>query len=382
MVDGWQDNGPGNEQKTDTKTVLSLVKTFASKTLEIYGDTSGSQGQTRPHSTVVRGGSSAARGKRGVFPEQVFDTPIICSDFTLFIGFCISFLPISGLWRGVVLELNLGIRAHDIEKDSLEELTKEIARKGLSAVQLALAKSFKDKNTAPGSFSPGYAKHIRDAFQKENLEIAVLGCYIHMIHPDKKIRRKELERFKEHIRYARDFGCSIVGTETGNVSAKMGYNEDNFKEKPFLEVVDSVKELVEEAEKFGVIVGIEGGINHPVHSPQVMKRLLDSIDSNNLQVIFDPANFMDMDNYQRQEEVFEEAMELFGDRIVIVHAKDFIIENNWIKMVPVGTGMLNYDAIFKLLKQRKPHIHVLLENTREPYIDQSIKFLRKKYAEA
>lgn len=133
---------------------------------------------------------------------------------------------------------------------------------------------------------------------------------------------------------------------------------------------------------FGVIVGIEGGINHPVHSPQVMKRLLDSIDSNNLQVIFDPANFMDMDNYQRQEEVFEEAMELFGDRIVIVHAKDFIIENNWIKMVPVGTGMLNYDAIFKLLKQRKPHIHVLLENTREPYIDQSIKFLRKKYAEA
>lgn len=71
-----------------------------------------------------------------------------------------------------------------------------------------------------------------------------------------------------------------------------------------------MSELVVEAEKFGVIVAIEGGINHPVYSPQVLKRLLDSIDSPNLQVIFDPANFLNPTNYQRQEEVFQEAMDL------------------------------------------------------------------------
>ena len=204
--------------------------------------------------------------------------------------------------------------------------------------------------------------------RRKDLQIAVLGCYIHMIHPDLEQRQQELDRFKEHIRFARDFGCSIVGTETGNVSATMGYKTDNFEEQPFLDVVESVRELVKEAEKFGVIVGIEGGINHPIHSPQTMKRLLDSIDSQNLQVIFDPANYLDPDNYDRQEEVFQEAMDLFGDRMVAMHAKDFIIEDDWIKMVPVGTGLLNYDAVFKLLKPRKPFLNVLLRKTRETHI--------------
>lgn len=280
------------------------------------------------------------------------------------------------------MELNLGIRAHDLEGLPLEELTKAISKKGLSAVQLALAKSFTDFSTATGSLSPGYARHIGQAFKKENVDIAILGCYINMIHPDKYERAKLLDRFKEHIRFARDFGCSIVGTETGAVNAKMGYTVDNFEEGPFLSVVDSVRELVEEAEKWGIIVGIEGGINHPVYSPKLMKRLLDNVNSNNLQVIFDPANFMSMDNYKHQEKVIEEAFELFGDRMVAMHAKDFVIEDDWIKMVPVGTGLLNYDVVFKHLKKRKPFINVLLENTREPHIDNSIAFLREKYSKA
>ncbi|WP_462413041.1 sugar phosphate isomerase/epimerase family protein [Neobacillus sp. Marseille-QA0830] len=280
------------------------------------------------------------------------------------------------------MKANIGIRAHDVPDLPLEELTKEIAGKGLTGVQLALAKSFPDINTGLGSLSPGLARHIGDAFRNENLQVAVLGCYINMIHPDPVERRKVLDRFKEHIRYACDFGCSIVGTETGNVHAEIHYTEENFAEQPYQDVVESVRELVSEAEKFGVIVGIEGGINHPIHTPQRMKRLLDDIPSNNLQVIFDPANFLSMENYQHQEQVFEEAFELFGDRIAIVHAKDIVIEDNWIKMVPVGKGILNYDAVFKYLKYQKPLINILLEDTREPFINGSIAYLQEKFEKA
>lgn len=277
------------------------------------------------------------------------------------------------------MSVNIGIRFHDIENLPFAESVSAVANKGLTAVQLALGKSL---NTTFGNLSPGFAHYVGNAFRKKDLQIAVLGCYINMIHPDQTQRRKELERFKEHIRFARDFGCSIVGTETGNVNAEIVYTEENFSEKPFLEVVESVKELVEEAERFGVIVGIEGGINHPIHTPAKMKRLLDSIPSNNLQVIFDPANYLSVDNYQQQEAVFQEAFDLFGDRIVIMHAKDFIVEDNQLKFVPVGKGLLNYDAVFKLVKERKPYLNVLLEDTREPYIDDSISFLKSKYPKA
>lgn len=280
------------------------------------------------------------------------------------------------------MRANIGIRAHDIGSLPLERLTKEIADKKLSSVQLAIAKSFPPLYPGAGSLTPGLAHHLKQAFAKQDIQIAVLGCYINMIHPDQNERANQLNKFKEHIRYARDLGCSIVGTETGSVIPELGYTEDNFREEPYQEVVKSVRELVEEAEKFGVIVGIEGGINHPIHTPQRMKRLLDDISSTNLQVIYDPANFMSLENYKEQEQVIEEAMTLFGDRIAILHAKDFVVNNDQIEMVPVGTGQLKYDVLFRQLKQRKPYINILMENTKEPHISASMAFLQEKYAQA
>lgn len=274
--------------------------------------------------------------------------------------------------------MNLGIRAHDIETNDLEKLVNDIAAKGLTRVQLALSKSLPAFYSGVGSLSSDIAQHIGNAFSDKGLQIAVLGCYFNMIHPDPIERRKGMDRFKEHLRYSKDFGCSIVATETGNVNAEIIYTEENFKENPFLAVVESVSELVKEAEKFGVIVGIEAGVNHPIYSVTTMKRLLDMIDSPNLQVIFDPVNLLTIDNYINQEEIFEKAFEILGDKMVIFHAKDFIIEGGSLKQVPVGHGLLNYDKLFGLIKDKKPNINILIEGTKEPFIDKSIAYLRSK----
>ena len=250
------------------------------------------------------------------------------------------------------MKANIGIRAHDMGNLTFQKLPKEIADKGLSSVQLAISKSFPELYPEVGALTPGLAYHLKESFAKHKIQIAVLGCYINMIHPDKKERTRQLNTFKEHIRYARDLGCSIVGTETGSVIPGMGYTEDNFGEMPYQEVVESVRELVAEAETFGVIVGIEGGINHPIHTPQ------------------------------EQEKVIDEAMGLFGDRIVVLHAKDFVVVNGQLKMVPVGTGQLNYDVLFQHIKQRKPYMNLLMENTKEPHISHSIAFLQEKYEQA
>ncbi|WP_253667125.1 sugar phosphate isomerase/epimerase family protein [Thermoanaerobacterium thermosaccharolyticum] len=278
-----------------------------------------------------------------------------------------------------VVFVNLGIRAHDLEHLSIEKLPEEVFKKGLSSVQLAINKSFPELNLKNGSLSSGLARYIGDSFKSHNIQIAVLGCYVNIIHPDLDERRRSLEFFKEHIRFARDFGCSIVGTETGNVHAKMGFTTDNFREEPFLEVVKSVSELVEEAERFGVFVGIEAGVNHPVYSPKMMKRLMDEIKSSNLQAIFDPTNLLTEENYMNQDTIFNEAFELYGDRIVAVHAKDFTIKNGKLEFVPVGKGLLDYNTIFKFIKYNKPYINILMENTKEPFIDEGILYLRQKY---
>jgi L-ribulose-5-phosphate 3-epimerase len=278
------------------------------------------------------------------------------------------------------MDLNLGIRAHDIGTLSVEELPKQVAAKSLTGVQLALAKALDGVNSQLGALSPGFAKYVGKNFAKNNVQIAVLGCYFNPVDPDLDARRKGMERFKEHIRYARDFGCSIVATELGSFNSDYSFHPDNHSEKGFQMILESVKELVEEAEKFGVIVGVEAVTKYTIYSPKSMRRLLDAIPSNNVQVVFDPVNMIDITNYENQDEIIKEAFELLGDRMVIMHAKDFIVENDQVKSVPAGKGLLNYELILRELKSRKPYINVLMEDTQDPNIEASMKYLKDIYS--
>jgi len=273
----------------------------------------------------------------------------------------------------------IGARAHDFGKLPVKELALKVSERGFACVQLALGKAIYAIDCSSGKLSPGLGNYIRDSFKKENVQIAVLGCYINHIHPSISERRKEIERFKEHIRFARDFGCSIVGTETGTLKVYGADDYDNESEAAFDTLIESLKELVVEAEKFGVIVGIEGGKNEVVTTPQRMRRVLDLIPSNNLQVIYDPTNYLSALNYKNQDEIIKDAFSLFGDRMVIVHAKDFVVCDGIINTVAAGRGNLNYELILKLLKEKKPFINILLEDIREEEMDASMKFISEVY---
>ena len=132
---------------------------------------------------------------------------------------------------------------------------------------------------------------------------------------------------------------------------------------------------MEEAEKFGVFVGIEGVHCNTIDSPQTMKKLVDIISSNNLQVIFDPVNYLNYENYKEQDRIISDSFELFGDKIQIIHAKDFTIKNNSLKNVQIGKGMLNYDLIKQYLNDKKPYINVLMEGAEINRIKEMREFL-------
>lgn len=273
----------------------------------------------------------------------------------------------------------IGGRTHDFGKLPVEELALKASKQGFSYIQLALAKAVAGIDTSLGKLSPGLGNYIRDTFKQQNVNIAVLGCYINPIHPDIEERRKHIEKFKEHIRFARDFGCSIIGTETGSLKVSGLPDYDNESEEVFEILIESLRELVKEAEKFGVIVAIEGGKNETVTTPQRMRRVLDLIPSNNLQVIYDPSNYISVSNCHNQDQIIKDAFELFGDRMVVFHAKDYVIENDKVKIVPAGTGKLNYELILRLLKERKPYIYILMEDIKETYMSESMRFITELY---
>ncbi len=67
------------------------------------------------------------------------------------------------------------------------------------------------------------------------------------------------------------------------------------QKKPTKKFLFSVRRLCREAEKYGIIVGIEPGINHPIHTIEKMQRLIDEVASTNLGIILDPTNLIRVD---------------------------------------------------------------------------------------
>lgn len=274
--------------------------------------------------------------------------------------------------------INIGLRAHDYGQGTPEEVALKLGSYGINCIQLALAKSFPFIKEEPGQLSPGLGNAIRDAFAKQGINIAVLGCYINPIHPDPILKEQSLLRFEEHLRFARDFGCAIVGTETGSRNADCTFHPDSQSEEAFLELVAAVKRLSKTAEKYGTIVGIEGvAHHHTIHSYEKMARMLELVDSPNVQVIYDPVNFFPLDECEQQEKLINDAFALFGDRMVAIHSKDFVI-NNGIKEgdLPSGTGIMAHSYLVKHLIEKKPYIHVILENTNPDNVEQVISALK------
>ena len=78
----------------------------------------------------------------------------------------------------------------------------------------------------------------------------------------------------------------------------------------------------------------------------------------------------------------EEAVDLLGEDVAVVHIKDYVIKDGKLDSVAAGTGNMNYSAIMKFIKDRKPYIHTTLENTVPDNAVQARKYIQKLWEEA
>lgn len=273
--------------------------------------------------------------------------------------------------------MNLGILAHTFGKMKSRDLAKLVHEHGFNFVQLALAKALTDFDYRYGMLSPGLANHIAEQFQSQGVRIGVLGCYIDPIHPDPEIRRDGINRFKEHLKYARAFGTHIVATETGDLRTYEQLYPEKYIEKGWNTLRETVEELAEEAEKWGVLIGIEPVASNTVASTALMKRLIEEVASPAVHVVLDPVNLLDRHNVERQDEVLRDAFTQLSDRIALIHVKDFKMNEQGEKAYAmVGKGELNYPLLFELLQQHKPLIDISLEEGVVPTLGESSGFLR------
>lgn len=278
--------------------------------------------------------------------------------------------------------MQLGIRLHDTKKLPIEERLADVHELGFKCGHLALSKVISEFPTDDGALTPGLAMYLKNIFAKNEVDIAVLGCYLNLANPNPEQLKKITHRYMAHIRFASWLGCGVVGTETGAPNETYTHVPECHGEEALQTFITNLRPVVKYAEQMGVVVAIEPVWKHIVCNPKRARQVLDAIDSPNLQIILDPVNLLDICNYQDQVAIVEEAIEVLGDDIAMVHIKDFIPENGKLTSVGAGLGMMDYTAIMKFIKERKPFVHVTLENTTPENNIQCKNHILNLYEEA
>ena len=122
--------------------------------------------------------------------------------------------------------MQLGIRLHDVNaslpaaEQTLEARAHKAREEGFSCIHLALAKCIPGVTFDNAALTEGLAAHVRRVFHKEELDIAVLGCYLNLAHPDPQKVSEFQSRYYGSLRVASQAGIGMVGTETGAPNAE------------------------------------------------------------------------------------------------------------------------------------------------------------------
>lgn len=276
--------------------------------------------------------------------------------------------------------MKLFIRAHDLGVKGEENIIGRLDELGLDGVQLVAYKCLEDVQYLPGNITAQRAEKFRAAFEKAGKTIPLIGAYFNPVHPDEEKIKKGIAVFRDYLSLAKDFGGSIVGSETGSYNGdKWTYHPQNRTDEAVERVIRTFSELCGYAEDRGVNVGMEGAFGHVCWKPSVLEYAVKTIGARNIRIIFDLYNYLDGSNIGKMYDILEEGLQTFGDRICVFHIKDCTVnEDGSLKQCGVGKGIFDYDRILAEIKKVCPDANLVFEGTTGDDIVPAVKHLRER----
>lgn len=283
--------------------------------------------------------------------------------------------------------MQIGIRLHDVnaglgpEEQTLEARADRAREEGFCCVHLAFSKVMQGVTFDDCALTEGLAVYTKRALERRGLDVAVLGCYLNLAHPDPEKLAEIQSRYYGHLRVASLLGASVVGTETGAPNAQYKMDANTHTQEALESFIRGLAPVVECAEHYGVTMAIEPVWKHIVFNADRAVQVLNAIRSRNLRIILDPVNLLYLGNIGEREKIIGDAIEKLGDQVAVVHLKDFTPAGDDIRSIAAGTGEMDYTEILRFIKARKPFIQATLENTNNGNAVAARTFLEEKYAQ-
>lgn len=267
-----------------------------------------------------------------------------------------------------------GVRAHDYGKREIEELPVVLRQAGFDAAQLALPRAF----VGIESFDDIRLEHlrrIRSAFEQNKVTIPVFSCYLDISNPDDELRKKAVETMKKCLTYSKEVGADVVGTETSWPTLS-----ELEKKQRYPYMIDSVKRVIEEAQRIDAKLAVEPVYRHPLDSIWAVMDLIAKVDdSKHMRIIFDPSNLLEYPDKTIQKDYWREWLSAIGKYVDTLHIKDFVpteVKGGY-QVTPLGKGVMEYEAISGWIHEEKRPICLIRDEANPKWAKADICFMKK-----
>jgi sugar phosphate isomerase/epimerase len=272
----------------------------------------------------------------------------------------------------------LGVMLREVKRPSFDESLERVRDMGFECVQLNL--NMLGLPTLPASLPQGKAGEIGASFWAYGLNLAALSGTFNVAHPDDGIRKEGIAGIRTLCEAADRMGTQIITLCTGtrNTESMWQAHADNDTQEAWKDMISTIRQITKIAENHSVTLAFETEVSNIINTVEKAVRLLDEIASENLKVVMDPANLIFRDDLNRQREIFDEAFQKLGDKIVLAHAKDvgeYDESIGELKKVAAGKGLLDFEYYFRLLKSSTYQGSIIIHSLSEEEMPSSREFI-------
>lgn len=226
------------------------------------------------------------------------------------------------------------------------------------------------------------------AAAKAGIPFSEVGSWSNPIDPDPVKAREAIAFCQRGLHRAERLGarCCVNIAGSRNPTKVDGPHPDNFSTGTFEQIVQSIREIIDEVRPKRTFYALETMPWIFPSSPDEYLALIKAIDRPAFAVHLDPVNMINCPaRAYRSGEFIRECFEKLGPYIKSCHAKDFILREKLTlhidEFMRPGAGMLDYDTYLRELAKLDPDTTLCIEHINLEEYPLALEYLLFKLKE-
>jgi len=234
-----------------------------------------------------------------------------------------------------------------------------------------------------------YAQRIKSVLSEKGIHVAQFaGVNANFVHHDVAVRKSGRESVFEAIAAVKSIGATMISSGCGTNSDDFeshfyAPHPLNYTEAARDRLVDELRSIAPAIEDAGILYTIECHQLSVMRTPEIIRSVLDEVDSPAIFANFDPVNLLDsaqavFDNGRRMSSMVETVGPRYGPSC---HIKDVAVSTDFvchIVEVAPGEGVLDFEAFFAAAATLPGPTPLIVEHLSGDQVSAAIDFVRQK----